>query len=116
MVAKITERNGKKRYWIDGVEVTAEAFAKALPDRDGPDSIVASWQEDTRRQAEFEPIHSEAVAVHPKRRKEAMDDARKKGVPTEVDSMGRIVFRTRQHRRAYLKAYGFHDNNSFGGD
>lgn len=64
----------------------------------------------------WKPIHSEALAVHPKQIKEAEESAKRRGVPTEFNRMGQPVFRTRKHRKEYLKAYGYHDNDGGYGD
>lgn len=61
------------------------------------------------------PIVSDALAVHADQVQEAIADAAKKGVPTEFRKDGRPVLRDRAHRKAYLKAYGFIDRNSFTG-
>lgn len=57
------------------------------------------------------PYWSEAVAVHPRQRQEAIDSAKSKGVPVEVDRIGRIKFTSQRHQRAYLRAYGMHNND-----
>lgn len=62
------------------------------------------------------PMASEALAVHPRQRKEATEDAKKKGVPTYFDRHGRPVFRSQGHRSAYLKAYNKIDKNGSYGD
>ncbi len=61
------------------------------------------------------PIHSEALAYHPKQKKEAEAHLQKLGVPTQIDLMGRPILRDRSHRRNVLKALKLHDNNSFTG-
>lgn len=58
------------------------------------------------------PLASDALAVHPKQVKEATDDAAKKGVPTDFDSLGRPLFRDRNHRKRYCQAYGFYDRDA----
>ena len=55
------------------------------------------------------PIHSEALAVHPEQRAEAIASAEKHGVPTEFDKHGCPIFRSRSHRKRYCKEYGFVD-------
>lgn len=64
----------------------------------------------------WKPIASEACAVHPRRRKEAIESAIKKGVPTEFNFKGQPIFTSRSHRKQYLKAYGMHDNDGSYGD
>lgn len=94
------------RYFIDGKEVTKAEFDAAFPDLGAGQSAICH----------FKPILSDALAVHPKQVQEAMEDAKRKGVPTEFLPDGRPVLRTRQHRKEYLKAYGFHDKRGGYGD
>jgi hypothetical protein len=94
------------RYFIDGKEVTKAVFDSHFPDKPiGPEALVG-WK----------PIVSDALAVHPKQVQEATENAAAKGVPTEFLPDGRPVMRTRAHRKAYLKAYGFRDNDGGYGD
>lgn len=93
-------------YHIDGKEVTKAEFLIAFPDKPvGPEAMV-----------QFKPIVSDALAVHPRQVQEATEDAARKGVPTEFLSDGRPILRTRAHRKAYLRAYGFHDKHGGYGD
>lgn len=62
------------------------------------------------------PIHSDALAVHPLDIAEAQADAKAKGVPTQFTADGRVVLTDRAHRKRYLKAYGFRDNQGGYGD
>ncbi len=56
-------------------------------------------------------MKSEALAVHPEQRGEAIASAKRKGVSTYFDRMGRPVFTSARHRAEYCKAYGFRDRN-----
>lgn len=102
-----------KRFFIDGAEVTPEAFHAAFPSRirdllrGGPPAGPATqgW-----------PIVSDAAAVHPKQIEEAREIDRKKGVPTEYTKAGQPVFTDRAHRKKYLKAHGLRDNEGGYGD
>src|SRR5579864_971413 len=92
------------RYRVNGEEVSQEAF-RELPSNVGemlsagaPPMTVADYRN---------PVETHQLAVHPSQVKEAMDDAVKKGVPTEFLADGRPRMRTKQHMREYLKAYGF---------
>ena len=108
MVGKIKGEGAKTTYWIDGVQVTKARFNKAFqPVRveTGPTSLVG-WK----------PILSDALAVHPLDVEEAVEDAKRKGVPTEFLPDGRPILASRGHRKAYLKAYGFHDKDGGYGD
>jgi hypothetical protein len=64
----------------------------------------------------WKPLHSEAMAVHPKQIKEAMEFAKKHGVPTNFDAQGRPIFTGRAHRARYMKAHGFYDKSGGYGD
>lgn len=59
---------------------------------------------------------SVALAVHPSQVREAVEDAQKKGVPTDFTPDGRPVFRDRDHRKRYHQAYGFFDRDAGYGD
>lgn len=97
------------RYYIDGREVTKAEFDIAFPDQPlRHDALVGTaWSR---------PIVSDALAVHPRQVQEAMASAAAKGVPTEFLPDGRPILRDRAHRKAYLKAYNFHDRNGGYGD
>lgn len=107
MVGKIVGKLGQERYYLDGRVVSAEQFLAAFPDQPlgGASALV-----------DFKPILSDALAVHPKQVEEARRDALAKGVPTEFLPDGRPVLRSRAHRKAYLRAYRFHDRNGGYGD
>lgn len=57
------------------------------------------------------PMASEAMAVHPDQISEAVEEARKIGVPTEFTREGSPVFTGPDHRRKYCEAHGVRDNN-----
>lgn len=97
------------RYYLEGREVTHDEFWAAFPEpasggRAG-DSFVG-WK----------PLASDALAVHGAQVKEATEDSAKKGVPTEFLKDGRPVFRSREHRKKYMQAYGFFDRSAGYGD
>lgn len=96
-------------YWIDGQQVSKEAFDAAFPP-------VRSEPGDTAAFFGWKPIVSDALAVHPDQVTEAVQDAKQKGVPTEFLPDGRPILTSRSHRKAYLKAYGFHDRSGGYGD
>ena len=62
------------------------------------------------------PLISDAAGVHPSQVGEAVADARAKGVPTEFTKDGGAVFRSRQHRKEFCKAYGMPDKSGGYGD
>lgn len=108
-------------YLIDGVEVTREVFEAAFPPRafaPGTPSICGTPRRpgNGRALCHFQPILSDALAVHPSQVQEATQDAIQKGVPTDFLPDGRPVLRTRAHRKQYMKAYGFFDRNAGYGD
>lgn len=96
-------------YFIGETEVTREQFDARFPAKPLgeplPAQTVGAW-----------PMASEAMGVHPSQVEEATADAKKKGVTTEFDKIGRPVFTSRAHRKAYLAAYGVHDKRGGYGD
>lgn len=98
MTGRIIGHGVGKRYILDGVEVDKETFDASFPDRpmaqDGECALSAT------------PPHlSDALAVHPNQVQEAMESAKRRGVPTDFISDGRPLFTSRAHQAAYLKAY-----------
>jgi hypothetical protein len=107
MHARIVHRDGaaESLYYLDGKEVSREEFFASFPAQEvesdtgkpgAPSSLIS-----------FKPLHSEALAVHPRQIKEATEDAVRKGVPTEFDPEGRPIFTSSRHFRRYAKRYGF---------
>lgn len=62
------------------------------------------------------PLKSVALAVLPSQVKEATEDARKRGVPTDFTKDGRPIFNDRDHRSRYMKEYGYFDKDAGYGD
>lgn len=62
------------------------------------------------------PLHSDALGCHPSQVADMEREAIKRGVPTKHDNQGRAVFTDRGHRKAYLKAFQFQDNDGGYGD
>lgn len=62
------------------------------------------------------PMRSEALAVHPEEREQAIADAKKAGVPTYFDRHGRPVFESAGHRKRYCEQFGYFDRNGGYGD
>ncbi len=107
MKGRIVGNGEKTRYLIDNREVSKDDFDLAFPPvKDAGGSGLFGWK----------PILSEALAVHPEQVQEAIEDAKKKGVPTDFLPDGRAVLTSRSHRKAYLRAYGFHDRSGGYGD
>lgn len=107
MKGKIVGRGLKLRYYLDNQEVTKAEFDKAFPPKheSGNDAFC-----------HFKPIASDAMKLHPKLIAEGVADAIKKRVPTDFTTDGRPIFRTRQHRAEYLRAYGYFDRDAGYGD
>lgn len=61
-------------------------------------------------------VKSVALAVHPDQIAEAAEDARKRGVPTEFTADGCPVLTDRDHKKRYLRAYGYYDRDAGYGD
>lgn len=98
-------------YFIDGCEVTKAQFDLAFPDLGAPLPRIKG-----RSKCAVLPKLSDALAVHPRQVKEAIESSVKKGVPTDFAADGRPVIRSRAHQKAYLKAYGFHNKDGGYGD
>jgi len=98
-------------YRIDGKVVTKAVYRKHFPAAKKVGNVyfgsvsTSVW-----------PMKSEALAVHPSQIEEARKSAAARGVPTDFTPSGRPILRTRGHRKAYCKAYGFHDRNAGYGD
>jgi hypothetical protein len=97
------ENGQPDRFILDKKEVTEAEFREQFPYKPIGDGTGLCG---------FSPITSDALSVHPKQVKEAMEDAAKKGVPTDFLPDGRPILRTRQHRAEYLKAYGYYDRDA----
>jgi hypothetical protein len=96
-----------KRFYVENKEVTEAEFWEAFPPQPlGSGAALFGWK----------PLVSDALAVHPRQVQEAIADAAKKGVPTEFQKDGRPILRSREHRKAYMKAYGFFDKAAGYGD
>ncbi len=101
---KLLNSRGDRAYFLEGEQVSQEAFDAAFPAKEiGPSSVpsLTGW-----------PLKSDALGVHPRKVGEAHADARAKGVPTDFTPGGRPIFRDRNHRRQYLRAYGYYDRNA----
>lgn len=111
MKLRIIGHGDKTRYLFkDGLverEITKEEADAICPDKPfGDGSGLVGWKE----------LHSEAMAVHPKQIQEAIEDAKKHGVPTNFDKEGRPIFTSRAHRAKYMKAYHHYDKCGGYGD
>lgn len=92
------DSRGNKTFYLDGVEVSEEEFRAAFPDKPIGAGAIRVWNQ---------PIHSEALGVHPDQIPEAMDEDKKLGVGgVEYDHHGRPIFTSSKQFRKYAKAYG----------
>ena len=109
MKGAIKTVRGKDRYYLDGKEVTKRAFFKAFPDRlaDGAHHIVPK-----KRHAHW-PMVSVAMAVHSSQVDLARELDKKRGAPPTEYKGGCPVWTSERHKRAYCRAHGVHDNNSY---
>ena len=106
---KMTADGEVAEYILDGKAVSKVVFEEAFPDREVGSTAVgmarSRW-----------PYASVAAGCHPKQVAEAQAHAAKVGVPTEYTSDGKAVFRSRQHRKAFLRAHNMRDNDGSYGD
>jgi hypothetical protein len=115
MKKTIKKIKGVRKYFLGNKEVTEAEFDKAI-EKDRPK--VGRGGGDVARPRSMKrgyPIKSVALAVAKGQVKQAQEDSVKRGVPTEFTKGGRPILRDAAHRKAYLRAYGYHDNNSFTG-
>ena len=110
MIGVIRKVKGQRTYWINGKEVSEKDFDRRMNKAKTSKPIARP-----RGMKRGYPIKSVALAVHSTQVKEASEDAAKRGVPTEFSPSGEPILRDSSHRRRYLKAYGFHDRNSYNG-
>ena len=108
MTGVIRRIKGKDCYFLDGKQVTKVEFDKAL-------DLPLERKPITKQCKRGYPIKSNVFATTSKGVKKAMAEAAKRGVPTEFTPDGTCVLRDAAHRKAYMKAFGYHDRNSFNG-
>lgn len=110
MTGVIRKIKGKDAYFLDGKQVTKRAFDAAM---DLP--VTRKPVRRPRGMKRGYPIKSVALGVHPDQVPSAREQAKAKGVPTDFTPGGRPILRDAGHRKRYLKAFGFHDRNSYYG-
>jgi hypothetical protein len=102
-------------YFIDGRKVTIEEYRAAF------DALPSKLDELFGHEAMTDnpagwPLVSESFAVPPGQIEKQMASDKLKGAPlTRYDELGRQIFESRGHRKAYLKALGLVDLSSFTG-
>lgn len=110
MTGKIVYPDGSEpRYFLDGAEVTADAFAAAFPPVSDPGPgighLPACW-----------PMDSESLAVHPSQVSAANERARLHGIAAEYLPDGTCRLASREARRRLLRLEGLRDNQGGYGD
>ena len=112
MVGVIRKIKGKRKFFVDGKEVTEAVFDKKM---NTAKVLVAPHASNTKRGVKKGwPMKNVALAVTSRRVKEARDSSIAKGVPTDFTKGGRPIFTDKTHYAKYLKAYGYKnwDSNS----
>lgn len=106
---KLTTSDGRngRTYFIDNKEVSQDEYDRALAEQKAMLPQVGGGRPGDSLVAWSNPIYSDAAAVHPSQVNEAIEDAKKKGVPTDFTADGRPIFTSSRHFRKYCKAYGF---------
>jgi hypothetical protein len=105
---------GRKHFFIDGEEVTEQAYYAASPDRF--DELLAAAQAPGGHLPSCWPMKSDALAVHPKQIRAAMARNARYGVNVEYARDGRPILQDRGQRRELMKLEGVHDNEGGYGD
>jgi len=62
------------------------------------------------------PLYSDAAGCHPDQVDHMQKEAARRGVPTDYTPDGRVIFRSRDHRRRFCEAFRFYDRNAGYGD
>lgn len=88
-------------YRVNGKSVSRKEFNK---NPKGAGNIRRSWESSS-------VIKSEGAAVHPVDREAAIAHAKKHGVPTHFDKMGRPHFTSLRHQTDFLRKIGMHNKD-----
>lgn len=94
------------KYVLNGREVSREEW---LRNAKGIDEVLASGVTGLGQSSAGWPMRSVSCGVHPSQREQAIEDARRRGVPTDFDERGRAIFTDPGHRKRYARAIGFQD-------
>jgi hypothetical protein len=109
-VDRIVIKDSGTTYILDGREVTAKEYRRRYP-------LPKSQQHiDAPGRVGIKPKESDALAVHPLDVPEAIEDAKRKGVPTDFTPDGSPIITSRAHQKAYLRAYGYRNKDGGYGD
>jgi hypothetical protein len=96
-------------YVLDGKPVSKDEFDAAFPDQ-----IILPGQTLGTPSPAGWPMKSDAMAVHPTQIDLARKLDRDRGAPpTDYTVGGRPILLSERHKRAYIKAHGYHDKNSY---
>lgn len=105
------KESGKWQYFLEGREVTEEAYKEAFPDRPMAKSGRCSLRGWSR------PIQSDALAVHPSDIAAVMERNRARDLHVEYNPEdGRPILTSREERRKLMKIEKMHDRNGGYGD
>jgi hypothetical protein len=102
VTGKIVGSGDKTRYLLDMggvkgfVEVSKEAFDKAIQNTDGIGLPGTS---------KVKPKKCHPLAVNPRDRKKAEEYAKKRGVPTEFNERGVPIIKSREHQKQLNRIY-----------
>jgi hypothetical protein len=113
MIGVIRKVKGKDAYFLDGKQVSKKVFDRKMnasipKDRRGiaPGGRKKRWRN--------WPMVSDAMAVHFKQLPLARKLDKARGAPpTEYTKQGQPIWTSEAHKRAFIKAHGVHDNNSY---
>ena len=97
-------------YFVDGKPVSEKKF-DALIKKSGLGKPGCPMAANARY-----PKLSKSAAVHKSQVKEAIEEARKRGVPTDYAATGEPVFTSRAHQKRFTKAHGMHNYDGGYGD
>lgn len=107
-------QNGTVEYYIDGKPVSQEEHDRAFPPR--LDEVLSCNAPYANPLWAGGAWNSDALRVHPDQRQEAIEFARRAGVPTHYREDGTPEVLDRSHRRRLLQIQGMHDNSGGYGD
>lgn len=102
---------------LNGKEVTQEELDQRLPDHEchfGRECWCGAPVEADLASSHGQttwPLHSDALGVHPSQIPEAMEQAKRLGVPTNFDPLGRAICTSQAHQDQLAKALGMSDRS-----
>jgi chloramphenicol 3-O-phosphotransferase len=96
-----------QRFFVNDVEVTAEAFAAAFP----PKPVAPGDEVLAQSTSAWKDFTSEALAVHPDQVGEANARSKRHNLGVAYDKDGFAHIPDRAARRRLLRVEGMHDNH-----